>query len=70
MQALYRDLDATWAGGGLAQSTIGRARLPLQVAHTVVDLDRLPHEVVALQLDASILPQGPGLALSWVGTAG
>ena len=34
----------------------------------VVDLDRLLHAAVALQLDAAILPARRGLALSWVGT--
>ena len=60
MAALYRDLDATWAAraASLNQET-GRARPAAAGRGPVVDLDRLPHGLVALQLDAAILPQGP-----------
>ncbi len=42
--------------------------LPVRVAQPVLDLDRLLHPAVALQLDVPVLPARRRLALSWVGT--
>ena len=61
MQALYRDLDATWdAAHCLAQSPARRARPAAAGGAALVGLDRLLHGLVALQLDVPVLPQGSG----------
>ena len=59
MQALYRDLDATWDRRTASLNRRLAARgLPDSGDPPVVDLDGLLRARVALQLDVPILPQG------------
>jgi len=68
MRALYRDLDAPGQGGRLAQSKIGRARLPLQVAH-LSSIWTVCHTTSSrYNWMLQYYLKAEGLALSWIGT--
>jgi glutamate-1-semialdehyde 2,1-aminomutase len=67
MQALYRDLDATWAGGRPRSIEDWRARPAPAGRPPVVDLDRLPHQASRYNGCCNIT-SGRGPGLSWIGT--
>ena len=69
MQAIYRDLDATWQRRTASlNQRLAEAGLPITIAHLSSVWTVCYTAAVALQLDVPVLPQGSGLALSWIGT--
>jgi glutamate-1-semialdehyde 2,1-aminomutase len=69
MQALYRDLDATWAGRAAALNRrLGERGLPLQVAHLSSIWTVCHTKSSRYNWMLQYYLKAHGLALSWVGT--
>jgi glutamate-1-semialdehyde 2,1-aminomutase len=69
MQALYRDLDATWAGRAAAlNQRLGERGLPLQVAHLSSIWTVCHTQSSRYNWMLQYYLKAHGLALSWVGT--
>ena len=63
IQALYRDLDATWNRRAEdLNRRLARGRAAGRGGERLLDLDRQLHAALALQLDAAVLPAG-----AWIG---